>query len=110
MGWTIAGIILLIVVAFFAVLVIRAVMFQPRKELVPAGDEVKLNEEKIVRDMQELIRCKTVSYNDETLIDQAEFQRFRELLPKLYPQIHARCERKFLGKTGGRSCGTDVPL
>ncbi len=100
MGWTIAGIILLIVVAFFAVLVIRAVMFQPRKELVPAGDEVKLNEEKIVRDMQELIRCKTVSYNDETLIDQAEFQRFRELLPKLYPQIHARCERKFLGVNG----------
>lgn len=100
MGWTIAGIILLIVVAFFAVLVIRAAMFQPRKELVPAGDEVKLNEEKIVRDMQELIRCKTVSYNDETLIDQAEFQRFRELLPKLYPQIHARCERKFLGVNG----------
>lgn len=108
--------ILALVLVFVAVLLVRAAMFKPRKELVPSGETVELNEEKIVADMQEMIRCKTISYNDETLIDQAEFQEFRELLPKLYPHIHETCERKFLGVNGmlyhwkGKETGDPVVL
>ena len=85
---------------FAAILIVRAAMFQPREGFVPSGEAVELNEEKIVADMQQMICCKTISYNDEKLIDQQEFEKFRALLPKLYPKIHGICERQFLGVNG----------
>lgn len=94
------GVIIAALVLFLVVLVVRAAMFQPKKELAPSGEKLSLNEEKIVADMQEMLRCKTISYNDESLIDKAEFTKFQELLPKLYPNIHSTCERKFIGVNG----------
>lgn len=85
---------------FLAVVLIRAARFAPKPELTPSDREIALNEEKIVKDMQEMLRCRTVSYNDEALIDQREFEKFRNLLPWLYPEVHRACERKFLGVNG----------
>lgn len=90
--------------AFGTVLVARAVKFQPKDHIKPSGERVDLDEEKIVKDMQELIRCKTISYHDESLIDQAEFEKFRELLPTLYPNIHETCTCERIGKTGILYC------
>ena len=60
------------VLIFLAVLLIRAAMFTPKPERERSQENVELNEEKIVKDMQEMIRCKTISYNDDTLIDKRE--------------------------------------
>ena len=93
--------ILLAVIAFFlAVLLVRAAMFRPYAELKPSEEKVELDEKKIVSDMVEMIRCKTVSYNDESLIDKAEFKKFQDLLPKLYPKVHETCPREFAGVNG----------
>lgn len=119
MGKIIGGILialLAVLVIFVVVLIVRAMRFTPKAEPVPAGDKMDLNEEKIVSDMQEMLRCKTISYNDETLIDQGEFQKFRELLPELYPKIHESCQRHFLGVNGmvyhwkGKSEGDPIVL
>lgn len=75
-------VILAVIVVFLAVLLIRAALFRPHEELRPSGEKVELDEEKIVKDMVEMIRCKTVSYNDESMIDKAEFKKFQDLLPK----------------------------
>ena len=83
-----------------AVLVARAARFTPKNQYQPSGKKIDLDEEKIVKDMQEMIRCKTVSYNDPSLIDEAEFEKFRNLLPELYPNIHDNCSRQLIGKTG----------
>lgn len=91
---------LLLIVLFLSVLLVRAALFRPKTEPVPSGEKLSLPEEKIIRDMQEMIRCKTVSYDEESLIDQAEFQKFRELLPKLYPHLHKTCKQTFLGVNG----------
>lgn len=96
----VTGVVVGALLLWVLVLVIRAAMFRPKPELNPAGDKVILNQNKIVEHMQEMIRCKTISYNDKSLIDQKEFERFQELLPKLYPRIHADCERQFLGVNG----------
>lgn len=64
-----------------AVLLIRAVMFKPHKEPKPSGGRIELDNDRIVNDMVQMIRCKTVSYNDESLIDKAEFKKFQGLLP-----------------------------
>ena len=116
MGKIILLVILVLILMFLAVLLVRVAMFQPKKGLTPSGEPVNLKEEKIVRDMQELLRCKTISYDNSALVDQAEFQKFQELLPKLYPGIHAACERKFLGVNGilyhwkGQESGDPVVL
>lgn len=93
-------IVLALVLIWLAVILIRAAMFTPKPELTPSDESVELDEEKIVCDMQEMVRCKTVSYNDDSLIDETEFKKFRDLLPQLFPKVHATCERQFLGVNG----------
>lgn len=97
MGWTIALSLLGLLVIFLAVLIVRALLYKPKAEQERFSEPVSVDREKVVRDMQQMLRCRTVSYNDETLVDQAEFQKFRKLLPQLYPHIHQTCERIFLG-------------
>ena len=99
MGYILLGI-LAALLLFVAVLLVRAAMFQPKDELVPAGDEISLDREKIVSDMQQLIQCKTISYNDEALVDKAEFEKFQNLLPSLYPKVHEVCTLTHLGVNG----------
>ena len=105
-----------LLILFAAVLLIRAAMFKPKDMRTPSSEPVTLNEKKIVQDMQEMIRCKTVSYNEEELVEKEEFKKFQELLPKLYPTIHKVCERRFLGVNGilyhwkGKSAGEPVVL
>lgn len=88
------------ILVFVAILLIRAAMYKPKAARVPSKETVVLNEEKIVQNMQEMIRCKTISYNEENLIDKREFEKFQNLLPKLYPTVHKVCEWKFLGVNG----------
>ena len=85
-----------VLIVFLAVILIRAARFKPKAELTSSLEEVFLDEGRIVWDMQEMIRCKTVSYNDPSLIDQKEFEKFQKLLPKLYPSVHETCERIML--------------
>lgn len=96
----IVWIILAIVILFLAVLFVRAALFVPKEEVKASGRVLSLDEERIVKDMVEMIRCKTVSYNDDSLIDKAEFKKFQDLLPKLYPRVHETCPREFVGVNG----------
>ena len=89
-----------VLILWIAVLLVRAVRFQPERAEIEKAEPMTLDTEKIVKDMQEMTRCKTVSYNDASLIDETEFEKFRELLPKLYPGVHRVCSREFLGVNG----------
>lgn len=100
MGLWIAGIIGLLIVAFFVVILVRAAMFKPLPELEVTEGDVELDEEKIVRDMQAMIQCRTVSHNDSSLTDWSQFEKFKELLPERFPNIHKTCSREFIGETG----------
>ena len=84
---------LAIVLIFLAILLVRAAMFQPHEELKPSGEKIDLDSDRIVNDMVQMIRCRTVSYNDDSLIDKAEFKKFQDLLPELYPLVHEKCPR-----------------
>ena len=101
MGWWILGIILLAVVVFLAVILARAAMFKPKAQMPVSEGDVDLDDDRIVRDMQAMIRCKTVSHNDESLTDFDEFKKFQDLLQERFPNIHKICTREFIGKTGG---------
>ena len=76
---------------FIAVLVIRALRFVPAPEENPVPADEVFDSDKAVRNLQELIRCRTVSFRDKTLEDDGEFERFEALLPRLFPHVYETC-------------------
>ena len=96
MIWFILG----ILIVFAAVILVRTLRFRPLPQAPVSVEDVTLDEEKILRDMQDMIRCKTVSNRDETLTDWSEFEKFQQLLQDRYPLIHKACTLQKIGKTG----------
>lgn len=95
-GWVILGAVLL----FLAVILIRTAAFQPKD--IPAAEieDISVDREKITDDMVSMIRCKTVSNRDESLVDWAEFEKFQNLLKERFPLVHEKCTLEKVGKTG----------
>ncbi len=91
---------LILVVAFLAVILIRALRFKPRATQAVAVEEAAVDGQKAIDDLAEMIRCKTVSYYDDEKIDQAEFQKFRALLKKLYPTVFHKASYEEIGPSG----------
>ena len=89
-----------IVVIFVAVLLIRTLRFTPAPQQEVEISPVTLNEEKIIADMVDMIRCKTICHRDETRVDWDEFTKFQNLLAERFPRIHEACTLTKLGKTG----------
>ena len=85
--YTVLGVIAL----FLAVILIRAALFRPKAQ--PAVDEapVTFDGDAAVSALQQLVRCKTVSYYDAALEDDAEFEKLIDLLPTLYPNVYRAC-------------------
>jgi len=99
MNWIIYG--LLAVVGILIVVVLaRTILFKP-EEMPPADEEyILLNEEKIIQDMADMIRCKTVSNRNPALVDYKEFHKFQILLEERFPNIYEKCTFHKIGKTG----------
>ncbi len=92
--------ILAILILGFSVMLIRTLQFVPHKTKPAIEDSIQLNQNKIVTNMVDLIRCKTISYNDPTLIDQSEYEKLYRLIEERYPCVHKYCSREKIGETG----------
>ena len=90
----------LLVIVFLTVILIRACQFNPYKEEKTKPEEITLDRDKIIRDMQAMVRCKTVSYREEELVDWGEFAKFEQVLKDSYPLIHKKCTFEKISKTG----------
>ena len=82
------------------VVVLRTLLFVPQKHNVAKNEPVTLDAEKIVADMADMIRCKTISDRDEEMVDRQEFVKFQALLQDRFPNIHTACSFEKVGKTG----------
>ncbi len=100
----IVWIILLLIVVWLVVILVRAALFRPHPEAEIQAQPITLQEEKIVKDMADMIRCKTVSYRDEALMDWEEFRKFETLLRERFPLVHKACTFEKIGKTGLLYC------
>ena len=104
------------VVVFLAVLVIRALQFNPPAQTAEKPEEVTFDKEAAVHALAELVRCRTVSYYDHSLEDDAEFEKLIALLPDLYPNVMKTCsftrmeDRALLFKWKGSSDGDPAVL
>lgn len=92
--------ILAAVLLFLAVVLIRAMLFRPYPEPEMLVGEIVINEEKTIKDMSDMIRCRTVSYQDKSKVDRKEFEKFQALLQERFPLVHEKCDLQKLGDTG----------
>ena len=86
-GYIILGIIAL----FLAVVLIRTARFTPKAQPPISEEPVDFDKDAAVDALAQLVRCKTVSYNDHALEDDGEFKKLISLLPTLYPRVFDVC-------------------
>ena len=83
--------ILAVLAAFIAVVAVRTIRFRPKPQPAVTKEEIAFDKGAAVDSLAQLVRCKTVSYNDHSLEDEGEFQKLISLLPTLYPNVFAAC-------------------
>lgn len=110
--YVILGLVLLFVIVILA----RTIAFKPKKLPEVKAEHVTVNEERAASGLSEMIRCKTVSNPDPSLENEAEFQRFEELIASLFPEVHRVCTlekpspRALLFRWRGRSAENPTVL
>ena len=109
-------IILGLIALFLAVVLIRAASFKPKAQPAISDEAVDFDKDAAVGSLAALIRCKTVSYNDPALEDDAEFRKLVDLLPTLYPKVFEACDfqeipsRGLLFRWPGKTAGDPAVL
>ena len=85
---------LALVLIFLLIVVIRTLAFKPIKELNRnTASAVEFDKDKALTSLQELIKVKTVSYDDKCLEDKGEFDRFFSVVESLYPTVISKCTK-----------------
>ena len=87
-----AGIIFGVIAAFVAVILVRTLRFTPKPQPELSQEAAEYDKDAAIEALRQLVRCKTVSYNDHSLEDDAEFEKLISLLPSLYPHVFKACE------------------
>ncbi|MBE6939901.1 MAG: M20/M25/M40 family metallo-hydrolase [Ruminococcaceae bacterium] len=90
-------ILLALVALFAAVILVRTLQFRPKTTGEEIYEQETFDGDKVLANLQALVRCKTVSYRDHSLEDEAEFEKLIGLLPDLYPQVYRVCALQQLG-------------
>ncbi|MBR6737500.1 MAG: M20/M25/M40 family metallo-hydrolase [Clostridia bacterium] len=91
--------IIVLIVIFLAIIIIRAISFKPKNDVVINDDVIEFDGDKAVYNLQQLVKCKTISYKDSSLEDEKEFEKLVNLLPELYPNVFKVCSlKKFDGR------------
>lgn len=99
-----------------ATLAVRTAQFTPPAEEPRTIEPISFDFDAAVKCLQSLIRCRTVSYYDHALEDDAEFEKLIALLPELYPHVFEACmltrfdDRALLFKWPGREPGNPSVL
>ena len=88
------------VAVFVLTILVRALLFKPEEMPKAVTDMVNIDKDKTVEDMRAVIRCKTVSYRDEALVDRKEFAKLEEEIKERFPNVFANMSFEHVGKTG----------
>ena len=78
-------------VLFLGVIFIRTALFRPKTAPVTESEPVDFDRDGATAALQKLVQCRTVSYYDHALEDEAEFEKLIGLLPVLYPKVWETC-------------------
>ena len=84
-------VLLALLALFLAVIIIRALLFKPKAQPPVSQETVTFDKDAAVDALAQLVRCKTISYNNKAMEDDGEFQKLLDLLPTLYPHVYKTC-------------------
>ena len=79
---------------------LRALKFKPEVKEEKVVEPVNFDKEKAVKDLCEMVKCKTISNADYSLEDDAEFKKFENKLIDMFPLVHATCPKENIGRRG----------
>ena len=85
-------VILVLFALFVAVVAVRTIRFTPKAQPALTEEQFDFDRDAAVDALAQLVRCKTISYNDHAQEDDAEFEKLYALLPGLYPEVFKTCE------------------
>lgn len=83
--------ILAVLAILLAVILIRTLCFRPKPQPQCPAEKYAFNREQAVDSLAQLVRCKTISYNDHEKEDEQEFAKLIALLPTLFPRVFDEC-------------------
>ena len=101
---------------FVAVVAIRTAAFKPKPQPATNDEEIAFDKDGATAALAELVKCKTISYSDHSLEDDAEFEKLIGKLPGLYPNVFRTCDfqqlphRGLLFKWSGKTAGDPAVL
>ena len=88
-----------LLVIFLTVIFIRTALFKPKNQPKPIETPENFDKDASVDALARLVRFKTVSYRDQSLEDNKEFEDLVNELEKLYPNVYKTCTlEKFDGR------------
>ncbi|HAX37329.1 MAG: hypothetical protein A2087_07655 [Spirochaetes bacterium GWD1_61_31] len=94
----ILGFAMLVTLVLF--ILIRTLLFRP----YPTGNFhtsiPTVTSERLQNTFPQLLRCRTISHDNTSLIDFQEFEAFKQLLATLYPKVFTTCQHEEIGPTG----------
>ena len=74
-----------------AIVLIKTLLFVPKKEEAIEIEEIKVDLDKATNDLADMIKCKTISHRDRNCENDEEFERFIKLLSERFPLIYENC-------------------
>lgn len=92
--------ILLIFALFIVYILIKALLFQPKKTAESIADTVNTKSEQAVKKFQKLIQIPTVSHTNGVGDDETAFTDFLNILPGLFPHVYKYLEFEKVGRRG----------
>ena len=93
-------ILLALILVFLAIIVARALAFQPKSEPKVENVPFPVDAEKAASHLRQMDRLNTVSSRDDSQVDLKEFEKFQALLKELYPNVYRACEYERVSKHG----------
>lgn len=88
------ALLLILLIVLSGVLLYRAYTFNSR-QLPPApADSVELDSETLTRRFSDALKLRTVSHEDPSGMDEAEFKQMHEFLEKSFPRVHNELKRE----------------
>lgn len=85
-------VILILLGLFILITLVRAAFFKTPEPICEKFEAEKVDEKRVADNLTKAIRIKTVSNEDSSKVDWAEFERFHEFLRTSYPLIHKEME------------------
>ncbi len=88
------------IAVLLVVVLVRTLLFRPRTGVAVQDTDEVFDTDRAIANLQQLVRCKTVSYKDAAREDDAEFEKLIALLPTLYPHVFAACSFERMPERG----------